>query len=388
MNDAGFVLYTRKLADGRLDYYAKFKNSSGKWGSGVRTGKTNEAAATRWAQEQIAEGVVSTPRGRIPTLDAWANGFFGVGGRYDTSRKARGYALSAAYLNGLGQRYKKYASPGFGHRKISEITAMDLDEFLLGLYNSELSGSSVNGVLKAVRALFGEAERLDVIIRDPSKKAKRFAEHNRKRGTLSQDELNKLFAIDALGRVWNDEKVPYLLCMSAVGCGLRLGEAIALRACDFRDRVVLIERQYDRVALCFKPPKWGSIREMPVPERLISEVGQLATESGYDPESLLFPSSRSNKPIDVHNVLSALRDALAKIGISKEEQGRDSRFIDFHSLRRTFVTRLRVQGVADWELQAAAGHKSVGMTDHYTHVKGKELLGVQKTKILPFDKVS
>ena len=58
MNGAGFVLYTRKLADGRLHYYAKFKDSRGKWGSGIRTGKTNEAAATRWAQEQITDGAI------------------------------------------------------------------------------------------------------------------------------------------------------------------------------------------------------------------------------------------------------------------------------------------------------------------------------------------
>ena len=195
-------MYTRKLADGRLYYYAKFKDSRGKWGSGIRTGKTGEVAAIRWAQEQIAEGAVPNPRGQIPTLDSWANGFFGVGGRYDIGKQARGHYLSTAYLNGLRQRYKKYVSPVFGDKKIDEISAMDLDEFFLDLYQSELSGSSVNGLLRAVRALFSEAERLDVIHRDPSKKVKRFAKHNRKRGTLSQHELDKLFSIDALNTVW------------------------------------------------------------------------------------------------------------------------------------------------------------------------------------------
>ena len=96
-----------------------------------------------------------------------------------------------------------------------------------------MSGSTVNGVLRAAWALFGEAERLGVIYQNPAARVGRFAENSCKRGTLSQDELDRLFALDALTNTWKGRRVPYLIAMVAVGCGLWHGEAVALRPSDF-----------------------------------------------------------------------------------------------------------------------------------------------------------
>jgi integrase len=54
------------------------------------------------------------------------------------------------------------------------------------------------------------------------------------------------------------------------------------------------------------------------------------------------------------------------IGISEPE--RKKRNIVFHSLRHSFNTIMRNQGIPDFIIQAYMGHSSPVMTDNYTDV--------------------
>ena len=388
MADAGFSVYARQRKAKKSIYYARFKTEKG-WTTGKNTGCTSREAAERWALEQIETGKIQLPGGPVPTLDGWAAGFFGVDGRYDKAKKARGRELSQTYVKNLDRHYNKYLSPAFGKKRIDQITPLELEQFFLNLYNREkdpISGSTVNGVLRAARALFSEAERLEVIYRNPAARVGRFAEKSRTRGTLTQSELDKLFALDALHNVWSGERLPYLISMIAVGCGLRHGEVVALRPSDFVAGVVVVSRSYDKASGAFKAPKWNSIREMPAPERITEEVECYAAEKGIGPNDLLFPSSETTRPIAAHIVLDSLRDAMEVIEISREAQKRENRFLDLHSLRHTYVSRLRAGDVPDWQIMRAAGHKSLKMTDHYTHTTGEELGAIKQAQILPFKK--
>lgn len=387
MRDAGFFVYSRKRKTQKPLYYARFRLSDGTWTAGKNTGCTNREAAEIWAQEQIDTGKVGKPAGPNPTLDGWAAGFYGVDGRYDKAKKARGYKLSACYLENIGRSYRKYLSPAFGPRKIVDITALELETFFLDLYNDhepKLAGSTVNGVLRSVRALFGEAERLGVIRNNPAKRFGRFAENNRERGTLSQTELNDLFSIDALSAKWDNERAPYLIAMIAVACGLRHGEVVALRPTDFDGEILSVNRAWNRASNSFGPPKWGSVREVPVPERIRDEIESYIADRHIDEQSLLFPSTDPSRPIEAHSIMTAFRDALEKIGIFQDQQSRKNRFLDLHSLRHTYITRSRAAGVPEWETQAAVGHKSSKVTDGYLHPKGTDLKAVRDMKILPF----
>ena len=388
MVDAGFSVYARTRKSKRPIYYARFKTELG-WTSGKKTNCTSKEAAERWAREQIETGRVTMPGGPTPTLDGWAAGFFGVDGRYDAAKKARGRELSQTYVKNLGRHYEKYLSPVFGRKRIDQITPLELEQFFLALFNQKtnpISGSTVNGVLRSARALFSEAERLEIIHRNPAARVGRFAEKSRTRGTLSQEELDKLFSLNALQNVWNCERIPFLISMIAVGCGLRHGEVVALRPCDFIAGVVIVSRSYDKASGAFKPPKWNSVREMPAPERIIQEAQDYTAESGLQPDDLLFPSTEKARPIEAHITVDALRNALETIGISKQDQKRENRFLDLHSLRHTYVSRLRAGDVPDWQIMRAAGHKSIGMTDHYTHASGADLTAIKQAQILPFKK--
>jgi integrase len=240
--------------------------------------------------------------------------------------------------------------------------------------------------LKAVRALFAEAERLEVIRRNPAARVGAFAKNSRERGVLSQEELDKLFSFNALETVWGGQTTPYLLAMMAVGCGLRRGEAIALRPKDFTGTTILVSRSWNDHAGEFTAPKWGSMREVPAPPRIQEELTAYIEAHELEQDALLFPGEDPSRPVHHKPVMQALRDALSAIGISEAEQSRERRFLDFHALRHTYITRLRSGDVPDWQIQRAAGHRSLAMTDHYTHASGSDLHDVAAARILPFSK--
>jgi integrase len=252
--------------------------------------------------------------------------------------------------------------------------------------NSGLSGSTVNSALKVVRALFAEAERLGVMYRNPAAKVACFARNGRERGVLTQEELDDLFALDALETVWKGRRVPYLVAMLAVGCGARHGEAVALRAADVGGQTICITRSWNEHAGEFTLPKWKSLREVPAPPRLQAELEQYIHDNNIAGEQLLFPGVDPSRPVDNKKLLDSLRGALAEIGIPPAEQARTRRFLDMHALRHTYVTRLRAGDVPDWQIQRAAGHRSVTMTDRYTHANAGDLKAVAGANILPFKK--
>jgi integrase len=172
--------------------------------------------------------------------------------------------------------------------------------------------------------------------------------------------------------------------MLAAGCGLRHGEARAVRPMDIRDGILTVARQWDRHSGSFRPPKCGSVREGPIPPRVQAEIAAYVQERRIQPEGVLSGGQIPTRPVERCTALSSLRTALEGIGISRIEQKR--RYLDLHALRHTYITRLRVGDVPVWQIMKAAGHKSIKMTDHYTHGKGEDLKAVAEANILPFAK--
>lgn len=386
-----FSIYPRGRKSGKPVFYVRFKRLDGSLSSGRSSGKTSRDAAIAWALEEITSGRLAPTVGSSPTLNQWAKGFFGVGGRYDQAKRARGHQLSATYLKNCEQTLAKHVLPVFGRRNLDTIRAIELEHFFLRLYRTEgYAGSTVNNILKAVHAIFGEAERLGVIHDSAARRVGRFAANGKERGALTQEELDKLFALEALSTVWGGDRVTYLVCMIAAGCGLRHSEVLALRPQDFIDGVVHVTRAWDRGLSAFGPPKWNSRRETPVPDRLQQELTSYVKEKEIGPDDLLFPSTVPGQPMDAKPNVAALHSALEKIGIAREEQGPSRRFLDIHSLRHTYISRLRAGDVPDWQIQRTAGHRSLEMTDNYTHARGGDLSAVAGlgSKILPFKKAS
>jgi integrase len=74
-------------------------------------------------------------------------------------------------------------------------------------------------------------------------------------------------------------------------------------------------------------------------------------------------------------VYAGFKGALEKIGIGKAE--RERRGLTVHGWRHFLNTTLRMANVADSKVRKVTGHRSLKMTEHYTHFDSREFTEVR-----------
>jgi integrase len=97
-----------------------------------------------------------------------------------------------------------------------------------------------------------------------------------------------------------------------------------------------------------------------------------------DPEDPVFWGSDRRRPFAQAFVLDHLYAAFTKIGIPEAQRQR--RNINFHSWRHFINAFLRGK-VPDAKLQALTGHRTIEMTENYTHFRPedfKDVLAIQE----------
>jgi len=130
------------------------------------------------------------------------------------------------------------------------------------------------------------------------------------------------------------------------GCGLRIGEALAVKKSDFRDdgRTLRIFEQVNQSGELqpLKQRKAGEFRDIPVPGYLRAMVGDL-------PDGYLFGDGP-----DYKTYLRAFQREAKKAGIPAA--------FTPHSLRHAFVSALLTRGVAITDVARWVGHRDINIT--------------------------
>jgi integrase len=154
---------------------------------------------------------------------------------------------------------------------------------------------------------------------------------------------------------------------------MRIGEILGLRGQDVFDDYIKVCGQYTRYG--FRKPKGKESREIPITVLLRRELQELINRNGM---GYLFSEDGGNKPIARSMVYREFYQALERIQISDTE--RRKRNLSFHGWRHFFNTTLRMANVADSKLQRITGHKSIKMTEHYTHFNAREFTEVREVQ--------
>lgn len=145
---------------------------------------------------------------------------------------------------------------------------------------------------------------------------------------------------------------------------MRLGEIIAIENQHVHDGYIAVEQAWAQ-RYGFTEPKWGSRRVVPIPSRTAACLRELISFTFHpEPDSLVFFGIERRKPIDHRTVSQALYRALANVGITDDV--RRERNVTFHSWRHWFNTQMRTR-VPDVKPRRVTGHKTVQMTELYTH---------------------
>ncbi len=171
-------------------------------------------------------------------------------------------------------------------------------------------------------------------------------------------------------------------------CGLRFGEAAALRGKDIRDREITVRASATHVSgqgIVETGTKTNRTRRVPVPEPVWERLtGALPTEA----DALVFPSRKSGHlPLGEYrwafdSALATVRDAAEakrqrELADTGEASTRTFPPITPHALRHTCASLAISAGANVKVVQRLLGHASATMTlDRYGHLMSDDLAGV------------
>lgn len=290
---------------------------------------------------------------------------------YITTEVARQHKQSTAH--DYGKRADYYILPTLGDYRLCDIKRRIIVAWVNAMvdFTDDKTGRqwSLNSIRQAHRLLeraFDAAVEQDLIEENPAASVK---VPRRRRGdemiiddadqeshALSPEQEQQLL-VEVLRT--NKYHGLYLLYVLALRLGLRRGELLGLRwqDIDFEGKVLHVRQQVIRLDGEIKvttPKTPSSRRDIPLPDDLVTPLREYKLQLGARAhvKGLVFPNEqgeeRQPNGIDQH-----FRRSCDRINLKG--------FV-FHSLRKTWVTRLRTDGT-DLEVVAAlAGHKTVKVT--------------------------
>lgn len=350
----------KKSKNSKAGYVVRFVDEAGKTVRQVSLPEArNKNQAREMAQTIMQGGVISNQSDTeiIPfLLDTWRRE-----SDYVKGRALRGIVLSENYINQNRYLTEKYLAPRLKGVTLSEITAEDAEKLILSLSRSGIGNRQINMILQCLRVPFRWWCRLHHVVNRLAD-IQPLRENPRERGLLAMNELRSILSLENLNL-----RVKTAIALASL-CGLRAGEC---RGLYFED----VDDENGMIHVCGnvtnddegrKLPKWGSKRDVPAPQIVIDLIRQCAEYPPYERKFVLWNQASPERAVPPHKIEQGYREALRMIGITDEE--RKERNLCFHGLRHLYVSMSRSAGVPDFVVQRIVGHRSMRMTDSYSHL--------------------
>jgi len=335
----------RRNPSGKIVYKVQFNDQFGKRHE-IAAGplKKHAEALLSTILEEVNAGVWGLPEKDNPTIEQF----------YERWIKAKEKALKPSSYASYVHTFKKHILPEFGDVCLDDIKPLDVQEFVDGLSDKQLSPATVGRVYRYLRSCLRQAQAWDVTSNNPCRKIILPRSDNGELDFLEPDEVKRL-----LGEARDPRRVMFaLLAMS----GLRVGEALGLawKHINFEQYAIIVERAFDY---------WGGIQEPKTPSSrravpLLPSLAEILKEyKGIQerplPDDLLF-ATRGGKPWDHSHVRKEFKETLERAGLKK---------VTLHSLRHTYASTMLASGASIKALQRALGHASATMTlNTYSHL--------------------
>lgn len=282
------------------------------------------------------------------TFGEWANKWLEVYKKPNTSENTYKFT----YENTV----EKHLKPYFGKASLTSIRSVDVQNFFAT--KTEYSESMLDKMRNCLTDIFSTAIDNDLCFKNPVKNIKitSTAKKNIKR-VLSDNEIEKLIllSIEAM------PEIPILLTT-----GIRRGELLGLQwgDIDFKNGLLTVNRSIadsKEQRIKVNPPKWGSVRIIPLQQRTVDLLKSLPRNSEY-----VFTNDEGD--------INSPNTWAQRLGRFMRTVGGDIPAVTAHEMRHTYGTALRRQGVDIYTIQKVMGHKDIQMTTElYVHNEVDEL---------------
>jgi integrase len=348
-----------------------YRRSDGRWtaahyvlqpnGGRVRRavyGKTRKEAA-----DKLADLVAKTSAGIPLAVRSWTVAAYAAHWLDDVVRPR----LKPATFTSYRETLRLHILPTLGQVRVQALRPEHVRTLLARKLAAGLSPRSVQIIHGTLRAMLGEAEREEVITRNPAAIVRPPSLAHEEVEPWSPEEASHFLRATASHRL-------YALFAVGVAVGLRKGELLALQwsDVDLDQGLVHVRQNVQRLpelGLVYGRPKTArSRRTIPLPARSVKVLRAhrarqaaevLALGPAWNESGLVFTSSVGTL-IEPRN-LSRLFDLLiAAAGVRR---------IRFHDLRHTCASLLLAQGVPPRVVMDVLGHSQIAITmDLYSHV--------------------
>lgn len=237
---------------------------------------------------------------------------------------------------------------------IVQLSRQDLREFLIDLARENLSPTSVNRLISAMRGFYKFLMFDRHITKNPAEDLQSQQTTAYLPKFLNQDEIEKLLQVpDVSGEIGLRDRA---ILETMYACGLRVSEVCTLQISDI---------ELDAGILTCKG-KGNKTRKVPMGksavEWLKSYLAKRRKNENFEVQNLFV--SMYGKPVSRQEIFVLVKECGIKIG-------RDD--ISPHTLRHSFATHL-VQNSADIRsVQQMLGHADISTTQIYTHITDKHL---------------
>ena len=309
----------------------------------------------RWSRQLVAWHVPDTQdnrlRFKLPLVTEFSPNTEGFKAIEDFKRWLRSKRYSENTLKVYSDALKAFLV-FYRSKNINEITNEDViiynNEYIL---KNKLSASYQNQIVNAIKLYFKTIHYKTIEIEKI---------HRPKRGALLPNVLSKE-EVKSILEAHSNIKHKTMLSL-IYSCGLRCGELLSLKPVniDSKRNIVLL-----------KNSKGNKDRMVPLSPKILEMLREYYKVC--KPTIFLFEGQNEGMPYDARSLQLVLKQALAKVKITKP--------VTLHWLRHSYATHLLESGTDLRFIQELLGHSSSKTTEIYTHVSTKSIQQIKS----PFD---
>jgi len=244
-----------------------------------------------------------------------------------------------------------------GHRKITELKAMDVEEFLKMLRREGKSASYISGARAMLFQILHKAEANDLIRKNPV----RFADKMRSREPVKRKDAFDAHEVKLMMVKLPNERTGNSIRI-LLGTGIRSQELLALEPEHIAEdgssiKILQAINMVKGTAVVGQPKSRDSYRVVPVPPGLYECAKALRnTDKKY-----IWEAGKKDAPCNPSFFRKKYKEAISSIeGV---------RVLTPNSCRHTYVSQMQALGIPMETIQSLVGHADPSMTEHYLHVQ-------------------
>ena len=359
----------RKRKDGRWEGWFNIgKDENGKTKRKSVTAKTKsecQEKLNKAREEYLKEQSVLSSHTYLTDSDPTLNEWYEIWINTFCKNVIKDYTV-----NGYEQRFKTNILPALGDMKLSELSTVNCQQFLVGLFSdgrqrgrekhgNGLAYYSVKGIERTLSSCLQKAVDEDLIPKNPISKVKLPNCTKPEMKTLKKEELTAF-----LEETKRSGCYEFYYLELTTGTGIRLGEICALEWDDLslENKTITVNKAVQKIKGEVKintPKTKSSIRTIKLCDECIRLLSELK-ENQIPKSKYIFPSSVTGEIRDTSAVTRRLHRIQDRAGVPR---------IRFHDLRHSFATLSLEQGMDIKTVSHMLGHTDAGFTmNTYMHV--------------------